>query len=288
MVQKRMSRRASAAATSTDELRSAGLGMRAGCDHCGKDVPPQGVAFVCSLNARSVSHARRALTSLAQIVVVSWREGHGGWRLLAAHCASDIGCRAWPVEPSRMTPPAHAEDHHSVGVRIGDLSTAHVTDACRRLSVGPRAAPPLITALGPGQRLSGRVLPVRYFGSMDVFLEAIDGAEPDDVLVIDNKGRMYESCISELAALELPSAGVAGAMVWEAHRDTGELLRTDFTVFSCGSFPCGPQQSRQRHEGALLSARVGHAVVTRHMVFLVLGRLSSPPRHETRINGELP
>jgi hypothetical protein len=39
-----------------------------------------------------------------------------------------------------------------------------------------------------GQGIAGRVLPVRHYGSVDVFLEAFSRAGAGDVLVIDNGG----------------------------------------------------------------------------------------------------
>jgi 4-hydroxy-4-methyl-2-oxoglutarate aldolase len=146
---------------------------------------------------------------------------------------------------------------------VSDLSTSVIADACRRLGVGLRIAPPSIHPLMSGQRLIGRVVPVRYSGSMDAFLEAIDYSEPSDVLVVDNRGRLYEGCIGYLAALELMTAGITGAVVWGAHRDTDEIARSGFALFSCGPFPGGPHQSRQRHPESLSSARVGTALVTR-------------------------
>jgi 4-hydroxy-4-methyl-2-oxoglutarate aldolase len=52
------------------------------------------------------------------------------------------------------------------------------------------------------------VLPVRHYGSVDIFLEAIGAAEPGDILVIDNGGRMDEACIGDLAVLEVQAFGL--------------------------------------------------------------------------------
>ena len=69
------------------------------------------------------------------------------------------------------------------------LSTPLVADGCVRCGVPVRVAPAGIGAVVAGQRLAGRVLPARHFGSVDVFLEALGGAGAGDVLVIDNGGR---------------------------------------------------------------------------------------------------
>ncbi len=58
-----------------------------------------------------------------------------------------------------------------------ELSTPLVTDACLRLDLPVRLAPHGIRALITGARLAGRVLPARHYGSVDVFLEAMGGAD---------------------------------------------------------------------------------------------------------------
>jgi hypothetical protein len=59
---------------------------------------------------------------------------------------------------------------------FGGLSTPLVADACIRAGVPLRVAPPGIGAVVPGQRVAGRALLTRHYGSVDVFLEAFSGA----------------------------------------------------------------------------------------------------------------
>ncbi len=51
-------------------------------------------------------------------------------------------------------------------------------------------------------QIAGRALPVKHYGSVDIFLEAMGTAQPGDILVIDNERRMDEGCIGDLTALE--------------------------------------------------------------------------------------
>jgi regulator of RNase E activity RraA len=140
------------------------------------------------------------------------------------------------------------------------ISTPLVADGCLRVGVTLRAAPAGIAPLLPGSLVAGRVLPTRHFGSVDVFLEACAAAEPGDVLVVDNGGRVDEACIGDLTILEAHAAGLAAVIVWGLHRDTRELCEIAFPVWSYGRYPLGPTRLDER-DGA--PVRFGEAVVTR-------------------------
>ena len=138
---------------------------------------------------------------------------------------------------------------------FANLSTALIADACVRLQVPLRIAPSGIHPLVPEMRVAGRVLPSRHRGSVDVFLEAMRKALPGDVLVVDNDGRSDESCVGDLTVLEARAWGVAGLVVRGYHRDTNELVRLGFPVFSYGSYPAGPRRLDQRRPLDLSSAQ---------------------------------
>ena len=149
-----------------------------------------------------------------------------------------------------------------VSSRFSSLTTAHLTDGCVRAQVPVRCAPAGTHAVVPGDRVAGPVRPARHVGSVDIFLEAYETASPGDVLVVDNGGRLDESCVGDLAVLEARSAGVGGVVIWGLHRDTADIRAIGLPVFSLGSLPTGPLSLRERPADALGSATVGEWTVT--------------------------
>ena len=160
-------------------------------------------------------------------------------------------------------------DHQELRRRFATLTTAHVADACLRAQIPVRGAPALLHAVEWGSRLAGRVSPARHVGSVDIFLEAVEGAAPGDVLVVDNGGRLDEACVGDLVALEAQAAGLEGLVIWGLHRDTADLRAVGLPVFSLGAIATGPQRLDVRPQDALESATVGDWTVGRED--LVLG-----------------
>jgi len=133
-------------------------------------------------------------------------------------------------------------DNSETAARFASLSTPLVADAVLRAGLRLQMGPFGIRPATGLKTVAGRALPVRHFGSVDVFLEVFETARPGDVLVIDNHGRLDEACIGDLTALEARLAGLAGILVWGVHRDTPELQAIPIAVFSLGTCSAGPRR----------------------------------------------
>ncbi len=149
-----------------------------------------------------------------------------------------------------------------------EVATAQITDACIREKIAYFLAPAGLTSVLPAESLQsaivGRVIPVRHYGSVDVFLELIETTQNVDgsIMVIDNGGRSDEACIGDLIALEAKYAGFRAILIWGFHRDTRDLKQIGLPVFSYGAYPSGPVRLDAREPGVFESARFGDAVLT--------------------------
>jgi len=146
------------------------------------------------------------------------------------------------------------------------LPAAAVADALVRLGLPVLLAPAAIRRAFPGEPVSGPAIPVRHFGSVDVFLEAYESATPGGVLVIDNDGRDDEACIGDLTVAEAKLAGFVGIVLWGHHRDTAALPGIGLPVWSLGTLPAGPRTARPMTGDAFAGAHVGACLVTRSEV----------------------
>ena len=111
--------------------------------------------------------------------------------------------------------------------KLSRVSAANVSDALHRSGDIPGLRP-----LAPGMKLVGPALTVRtYPGDWAKPVEAIDHAQPGDVLVID-AGGVLPAIWGELATNSAIQKKVAGVVIWGGARDTGDIIALGFPLFS--------------------------------------------------------
>ena len=107
------------------------------------------------------------------------------------------------------------------------VSAANVSDALHRSGDIPGMRP-----LASGTKMVGPALTVRTApGDWAKPVQAIDMAEPGDVLVID-AGGILPACWGELATNSAMQRGLAGVVIYGAARDTGDIRELGFPLFS--------------------------------------------------------
>jgi 3-hexulose-6-phosphate synthase/6-phospho-3-hexuloisomerase len=110
--------------------------------------------------------------------------------------------------------------------KLSRVSTTNVSDALHRSGEIPGLRP-----LTPGSKLVGPALTVRtYPGDWAKPVEAIDKAEPGDVLVID-AGGVAPALWGELATNSAVQRALAGAVIFGAARDSGAIRELGFPLF---------------------------------------------------------
>lgn len=153
--------------------------------------------------------------------------------------------------------------NNEITERFSQLSTPLIADACVRLEVPFNVAPAGIRPVLLDSSIGGRAFPVRHFGSVDVFLEAMNETEEGDILVVDNNDRRDEGCIGDLIVIEAMGCSLGGIVIWGSHRDTPELRQLELPLFSYGTWSVGPLRVDKRSVNTFKSARFGDFSVTR-------------------------
>ena len=114
-----------------------------------------------------------------------------------------------------------------LGEILAKVSTANISDAAHRMPCMEGIRP-----IAPGLKMFGRAVTVRtYPGDWSKPVQAIDMAEPGDVLVIDAAGR-GPAIWGELATHSAIQRKLAGVVIDGAIRDTTEILALRFPGFA--------------------------------------------------------
>jgi len=107
------------------------------------------------------------------------------------------------------------------------ISSANLSDAMHRRGVLPG-----LRSVGPGLKVVGPALTVRTApGDYAKPVEAIDHAQPGDVIVVD-VGGAPPAVWGEMASRSARNRGVAGVVIDGALRDSGDIRALKFPAFS--------------------------------------------------------
>lgn len=124
--------------------------------------------------------------------------------------------------------------------RLEKLSTTNVADALDALSL--KGATYGIRPIWPTmKKICGRAQTVKMTaagltkGQYHLGVKAIDAAEPGDVIVIDNGGRLDTSCWGGILANGAKMKGISGVIIDGACRDVDDCVEIDFPVYARGA-----------------------------------------------------
>lgn len=124
--------------------------------------------------------------------------------------------------------------------RLGALPTAAVSDVLERQAGAPGLLP-VPGTLPAGTVVAGPALTVRTAPGDNLAIhQALDLAEPGDVLVVDGRGYAERAVLGGLLGRYAASRGVAAIVVDGAVRDVSDLVRTGLPVLARAVTHVGP------------------------------------------------
>lgn len=128
-------------------------------------------------------------------------------------------------------------DDRSLIERLKELDTPAVSDALDRLHL--RGTCLGIHPLVAGCKAAGRAFTVAYLPAGDppgTVGDFIDDVTPDQVVVLDNRGRLDCTVWGDLLTLVSVSNGIGGTFIDGVCRDVPGIVENAYPVFSRGSF----------------------------------------------------
>lgn len=150
-------------------------------------------------------------------------------------------------------------DDHDRGVLHGyrDVDTSHISDALDRVQIAGQCLG--LRPLDRSFRLVGRAFTVRYvpvgtdIGSVGDY---IDDLGPDQVVVLDNGGRVDVTVWGDLLTAAASRLGLAGTVIDGVCRDSDRSLQLQYPIFSRGSW-MRTGKDRVRVDGYQLPVSIG-------------------------------
>jgi len=125
--------------------------------------------------------------------------------------------------------------------RFEKLATTNMADALDK--VGIRGAVIGIRPMYDCPKILGRAVTIKITAAgmmkskYHLGVRAIDAAQPGDVIVIDNRGDLYNNCWGEILSMGATMKGVSGVVVDGAARDIDACKEFEFPVYARGTVP---------------------------------------------------
>ncbi len=133
--------------------------------------------------------------------------------------------------------PTAIETENDLLARIGALSTSGLSDALDRLGIDGQALG--IAPIDRSFRLIGRAWTLRYGpvgADRGTVGDYIDDMGPDDVIVLDNQGRLDATVWGDLLTTTAHRRRVAGTVIDGVCRDVDRSLSLGYPIFSRGNW----------------------------------------------------
>ena len=149
----------------------------------------------------------------------------------------DVTASARNIRQNIDAPMPAVKDRGSIEAETRQLltrvSTPNISDAMHR-----KGAMYGLFSVNPGLKMVGPAVTVQTFeGDWAKTVEAIDTAQPGDVIVIYNGGSDRVAPWGELATLSCLNKGVSGVVIDGAVRDIDDIRRLEFPVFTRAVVP---------------------------------------------------
>lgn len=126
--------------------------------------------------------------------------------------------------------------------RFLEVTTPMVSDALDKLGL-PAGAGGIVPMYAGCKKICGPAITMKVipFGSYNpeghMGSDIINVAEPGDVLVYDNGGRLDQNCWGDILAWSATKRGIAGTVAYGAMRDIDECEAIGYPIFAMGSVP---------------------------------------------------
>ncbi|HVP96675.1 3-hexulose-6-phosphate synthase [Methanoregula sp.] len=163
----------------------------------------------------------------ADIVIV------GGWITRSADVEGSASLIRKSLDLPALAAPEKKSQDDEIRSLLMQVSTPNISDAMHR-----KGALPGLVSLCGDVKMAGRAVTVHTMaGDWAKPVEAIDGAAPGSILVINNDGGNHVAPWGELATLSCIQRGIAGVVIDGAARDIDDIRAMKFPLFAKAVVP---------------------------------------------------